>query len=270
MVGMHAICNGVLIKMDEAVVNVTNRAVQFGFSTYEAIRIICGHPVHLEDHLFRLEKSCKGIKLSHGFSHQDISSWVYDLIAADDLQRASMRIQIYGGQQPQLFITSSTLLEYPDSYYQEGVGAITYQGERLFPACKTGNLLLNYMALEEARQNNCFEALLVDREGRVLEGTRSNFFAFRGNVLYTAPDDLVLLGVTRDRVLKAALQLGMEVILESPLAKDLKSTIYDEVFISSTSMAALPLSTLDGKVYPGPFERTLKISRLVRSWELDD
>lgn len=270
MVREHAIRNGVVIAEREACLPVTNREVQFGFSTYESIRVIKAHPVHLEDHLVRLANSCRGIHLQHPFSEGELSSWVHELIRLDSLEEATIRIQVFGGPEPLCFITASALLSYPEGYYSQGVSAITYEGERLMPSCKTGNLLLNYMALEKSRRLGGFEALLVDRNGQVLEGTRSNFFAFRDGRLFTAKDDEVLLGVTRDRILQAAKVLGIEVVFSAPLASDLAKGLYDELFISATSMGAMPLAALDGRPFCPPFARTHAICDLVRSWELED
>jgi len=203
-------------------------------------------------------------------SQEELTSWVHELIRVDLLDEASVRILLVGGKEPQCFITASSLITYPESYYTQGVGAITYEGERLMPSCKTGNLLLNYMALEKARATGGFEALLIDRKGQALEGTRSNFFAFRDGKLYTAKDDEVLLGITRDRIIQAAKILDIEVVYVAPLAKDLHADLYDEAFVSATSMAAMPLATLDGVAFKAPFDRTNAITALVRSWELED
>jgi D-alanine transaminase/branched-chain amino acid aminotransferase len=270
MVREHAVRNGVIINEADATLSVTNREVQFGFSTYESIRIIKGRPVHLGDHLRRLDNSCKGIFLSHSFSEKEMTDWVQSLIEEDALVEATVRILIVGGKEPLCFITAAPLLSYPEEYYKEGVSAITYVGERLMPSCKTGNLLLNYMALEASRRIDGFEALLVNREGEILEGTRSNFFAFRDKKLFTAPSDKVLLGVTRERVIEAAMKQGIEVVFQAPLAKDVLDGLYDELFISATSMAAMPLRLLDGKSFSGNFDRTLAICRQVRAWELED
>lgn len=263
----HAIKNGALILANEAVVPVTSRAVQYGFSTYESLRVIGGRPIHLSDHLERLENSCKGIGLVHPFTKEEITGWVEELIEADAIDDATLRIQLYGGENPILFVLASTILSYPDSFYTEGVGAISYEGERLIPSCKTGNLLLNYMALEEAKAKGCFEALLIDRHGYLLEGTRSNFFAFSEGVLHTAPDDLVLLGITRDAVIRAAGQLGIEVVYQPIALGDVLGGRYDELFISATSMAAMPLRRLDERLFTAKFDRTRAIKELVRRWE---
>lgn len=270
MIGEHVVRNGIVIKSTEAVVPVSMREVQYSFYTYESLRVLKGNIVHLEDHLERLFSSCRGIHLAHPFTKEEIGGWVRKLIVADGIGDSTMKIIVYGGPSPLCFVLASAMLSYPDSYYRNGVGAITYRGERLLPNCKTGNLLLNYMAVEEAKRQGCFEALLVDREGRALEGTRSNFYGFHDGKLYTARDEEVLLGVTRSRVLEAAKEMGIEVVYQAPKENDLHEGFYDEIFISATSMAAMPLGILDGKPFSGPYLRTNRICQLVRSWELDD
>jgi branched-chain amino acid aminotransferase len=264
MIGSHAICNGRVIPATEAVVPVSSREVQHGFTTYESLSVVGGRPIHLEDHLQRLENSCQGIGLIHPFKAEVIQAWLMALIEVDGIEDATVRIQLYGGPSPLLFILASKILTYPDSYYTAGVKAITWEGERLIPSCKTGNLLLNYMALEGAKRQGCFEALLVDRHGFLLEGTRSNFYAFEGTTLYTAADDLVLQGITRETVIRVAKQLGFTVVYQAPSLSDLKAGRFDELFISATSMAAMPLARIDEVDYSGSFERTLAIGERVR------
>ena len=131
---------------------------------------------------------------------------------------------------------------------------------------KTSNLLRPYLARGAARWQGAFEALLVDRHGFVLEGTRSNFYGIRGNAVYTAPDDKVLNGITRISVLKAASELGFRIIYEPPRFDELLS--YESVFISATSMAAMPLSHIDGTpMRKERWEEVLDMMRLVRKWE---
>ncbi len=259
----HAIRNGKLILEEEALAPVTCREVQCGFYVYEALRIIGRHIVHLDDHIARLENSASQIGLS--LPKADWRVWIDSLIEADDIVDATMRIQVYGGSTVLSFITWQTLLSYPDSYYSEGVAVTTYEGERFLPACKTGNLLLSYLALNDAHDKGAFEALLVDRRGRVLEGTRSNFFALRGRRLFSAPDEEVLSGITRISVLRAAKELGLEIVMEAPSREDLYS--FDALFISSTSMGAMPVTKLDGRQVVCDIEMVGKICRLVRAWE---
>ncbi len=266
----HAIKNGEIVKVEDALVNVTYREVQFSFSVYESISVVNSRAIFLEDHITRLFKSCVGIKLRHPFRRSEIKKSIIELIKIDDIKEATMRILIIGGNNPQLFITYTDKLKYPTSYYSEGVSVTTYVGERLFPKFKTSNLLLSYIALEDARSKGAFEAILVDSQGYLLEGTRSNFYGFKHNKLYTAENDRVLEGITRTRILEAAEDLGIEVVMRAPMLKEIRQSQFDEVFISSTSMAAMPIKTLDEVSFNSDFKRTLKLMEIIREKEKHD
>ncbi len=261
-----AIRNGELVREDQAVLPVTYREVQYSYSVYEALRITDSHVVHLDDHLKRLKESCRAILLSHPFSDDLIASSLHALIEKDGIANATARILIVGGKSPLFFITYTDLLTYPESYYSEGVGVTLYYGERFLPQAKTSNLLMQYLALKEAESKGAFEALLVDRKGQVLEGTRSNFYGISGTRIYTAPDEFVLSGITRISVLKAAEELGFEIVYTPPTATNLH--MFDSLFLSSTSMGALPVASVNGNpVKKDKWDAIHSICALERKWE---
>ena len=260
-----AIKNGLIIDEKDAVLPITLREVQCNYSVYEALRVLHGKVVHLADHEKRLRESASMLNMK--LPSLDLESWINKLIEHDRLDDVTMRILVVGGKDVQVFITYQELLTYPDSYYDEGIAVTTYHGERFMPKCKTSNLLLSYLALEDSKSKGGFEALLVDRNDRVLEGTRSNFYMVKGYCVYSAGDEDVLSGVTRISVLKALKELDMKVVLEAPKLSELNDG--DTLFISSTSMAAMPISTLDGKRIPCDFELVKKICSYVRLHELD-
>ena len=259
----HAVHNGRIIDEKDAVLPITLREVQSNLSVYEALRVIEGHVVHLGDHVRRLEESAAVIHLP--LSKVDWQKEIDALIEKDHIVDATMRILVVGTKEPLWFITWSTLLTYPDSYYREGVDVTTYKGERFLPQCKTGNLLLNYLSREEASRQGAFEALLVDDEGLIREGSRSNFYIIKGNVLTTAPDDTVLDGVTRISVLRAARELGYSIEYRRPEKSEIFSS--DSSFISSTSMGAMPIKAVDGERCPMDRDKVAAICALVRKWE---
>lgn len=260
-----AIKNGNIIREEDALVPVTVREVQSNFSVYEALRVVNRHVVHLDDHIKRLKSSASQIGLV--LPSVPWQEWIDRLIEKDSLEDATMRILVYGGSECMVFITWQPLITYPDSYYSEGVAVTTYYGERYLPTCKTSNLLLSYLALNDAKNKGAFEALLVDRHNQVLEGTRSNFYVLMGGTMFTAPDDEVLSGVTRISVLRAAKELGIDVVMRAVRLEELENA--GSMFISSTSMAAMPVSRLDGKAVPCDFPTILKIRDLVRKWEVE-
>jgi branched-chain amino acid aminotransferase len=88
-----------------------------------------------------------------------------------------------------------------------------------------------------------YEVLLVDRHGRITEGSRSNVFFVKGNRFYTAPASQVLGGVTRKKVLQCLHGLGFTVIVEAVSAIEIGS--FEAVFLTGTSPGVLPVNYID-------------------------
>jgi len=264
-----AVLNGRIIDMTEATLSVQDRELQYGFGVYESLRVVGKVVVYPLEHIERLFFSAEGIGLRHNFSVDEVYSWLKSLIEADNLSDATVRILLMGGMEARLFITTSPLIVYPESFYSEGIRTISYAGERLLPRYKTCSLLMNYLALREAGTVGAFEALLIDRRNLILEGTRSNVFACEGESIFTAPSEKVLEGVTRDKIIKAIGELGFSVIFEAPSKQDVLDGRYDEMFISSTSMGAMPVASFDGFTFSETRKRAQPIHELIRRWEVD-
>ncbi|NQT58574.1 MAG: aminotransferase class IV [Bacteroidetes bacterium] len=262
----HAVRDLSVIPLKDAVLPVSVREVFFNFSVYESIKIIEGIPVFLRDHLERLLESANRLEINHSFSPEDISRMLFLLIMTDSVTTATFRVQLIGGQIPMLFIFPQDLPVYPDNYYTEGVSVITYVGERIIPEVKSNSLLLNYLAQREAEKKQALEALFIDRNGCAVEGTRSNFFAVSGNRLIT-PGKGILAGVTRKYILKSAEMMGMEIIFKDPALEEILKLQYDELFLSSTSMGAMPISRIDDVLLPNQFDKSRELHRHVRKLE---
>ncbi len=261
-----AVCNNRLISESEAVVPVSIREVFFNFGVYESVKVLRGTAVFLEDHLERLLDSARLLEIPQPYSSDEIFSMVYRLIDADRIGRATMRIQLIGGTKPMLFIYYTDLPAYPAEYYTKGVPLIIYPGERVMPEVKSTSLLLNYVALREAERQGAFEALFEDRRGCSIEGTRSNLFAVRGRTLITAREG-VLAGVTRKHIIEHARDIGLEVSYQCVTTDELTSGSFDELFISSTSMGAIPVKQVGSSSIGSAFPVTLTIHTLVRNLE---
>ena len=264
----HAVRDLSVIPLKDAVLPVSVREVFFNFSVYESIKVIEGIPVFLKDHLERLLESADRLDISHSFSPEDISRMIFLLIMTDSVAAATFRVQLIGGMIPMLFIFPQELPVYPNTYYTEGVSVITYEGERIIPEVKSNSLLLNYLAQREAEKKQALEALFIDRNGCAVEGTRSNFFAVSGNSLIT-PGKRILAGVTRKYILKSAEIMGMEILYKDPFLEDILNLQFDELFLSSTSMGAIPISRIDTVLLRNDFEKCRELHRRVRKLEKD-
>ncbi len=263
-----AVKNLELVPESEARVPVSIREVFFNFSVYESLKVLKGVAVFLEDHLDRLLESASRLMIPHDYTRTLLGELVYKLIQADSIDRATLRIQLIGGSEPMLFIFYTDLPIYPAHYYSHGVQTITYEGERIIPEVKSTSLLLNYVALREAERKDAFEALLVDRWGCSIEGTRTNLFAVTGSKLITAGAG-VLAGVTRKHIIESAQKIGMTVEFACIQVREIKGRAFDELFLSSTSMGAIPISHVDGMRVSVSCNAAIRIHELVRNLESD-
>jgi branched-chain amino acid aminotransferase len=264
---MYAILNNTLIDEKEAVVPVTNREVFFNFSVYESLKVLESKTLFLNDHIERFLSSAEILGMEHSFSAAEIEESVQKLISANKAKDATVRMQMIGGTSPLFFIFLAPLPRYKEEWYREGVKAVSYRGERIFPKAKSNCLLLNYVASREAEKAGAMEALLVDRDGKATEGTRSNLFAFDGPTLVTADED-ILFGVTRKLILEAAEHLDIRLRYEKIPLRKLLSGTYSQPFISSTSMGAMPLHSIDGIVTGKSFPKVSLIHQELREREI--
>ena len=101
-----------------------------------------------------------------------------------------------------------------------------------------------------------YESLLVDREGCITEGSKSNFFLIRNNCLFSAPEGTILQGITRKYVLDIAAEKGISVIHQKITMNDLGK--YEAAFICGTSPKILPVRKVNAIQYD-PEHPILKI-----------
>ena len=124
-----------------------------------------------------------------------------------------------------------------------------------------GNYINSIMALREAIDSGCDEALLLDNEGYVAEGSGENFFLIKNGVLHTPELTSCLPGITRDTVLVFARELDIPII-ERRITRD-EVYIADEAFFTGTAAEVLPIRELDGRVIghgkPGPVTVALRL-----------
>jgi branched-chain amino acid aminotransferase len=131
--------------------------------------------------------------------------------------------------------------EYPTEHYEQGIKVITVQIERLLPTAKTLNYISAISALQQAKLTNAVEALYVNQQSHVLEGTTTNFFIFRESQLIT-PKESILNGITRDVILELA-KNEFEVV-EQPIPYSELSSC-GEAFITSSTKEIMPVVQID-------------------------
>ena len=257
--------NGELIPIAEAVLPVTHIEFAYGFGVYENIRVVRGEARFLDEHIERLFKSATSIGLEHSLRKNELEDWTKNLINTLGADAINLKVLLIGGRTPAdatLFILPLSPLFPEKKLFTKGASAITVSYERSFPQAKTLSMLGSYLAYRKARSQNAYDALLVNREGCITEGTRTNFLALRGRTLISPPRHDILEGVTLRHVIAVAEEQGLSVMYDRiPLDT---ITMYDGLFLTSTSSKIMPLSSVDD--HPIPLPDTLR--ELMRAFDL--
>ncbi len=243
----YAIVNGKLAPFDQAKISIFDKALFSSFGVYETVKVDRGCPFCLEEHLRRLLKSAGMLEMDLEVNIPTLTAWFERLRQVDPQATWTLRIFGFGavdaGGHPTVAMQADPTPRYPVEFYQTGASAVLYEGQRHLPACKSFNTLANYLARRAATRSGALEGLLY-HDGRLTEGARSNLFVVRQGQLLTPPEAQVLSGITRDIIIHVMQETGQPVV-EAPVPVDL--SLYEEVFISSTSMHVMPITRIDGQ-----------------------
>ena len=211
---------------------------------YEVIRVMEGRPLFLEDHLARLESSCRKANVNLP-ELATIRNQIHHLITYLSIEEGNIKPVIYREKGNWLLCCYQVPHVYPKaSDYLEGVPVKTFSYVRPAPTIKRWNEDFRSKVNDFIRDEGIYEAILVNESGYLTEGSRSNLFFFdRSDRLITAPETIILPGITRKYVLQACRALNIEVLedlLTIEGAEDMAAC-----FISGTSPKILPVRKLD-------------------------
>lgn len=255
--------DGQCFSAESAQVSVFDRGFLYGDSVFETLRTYGKRPFALEEHLARLERSAERVLIRMPLDRERFRREVTDALQAVDHDESLVRIMLTRGRgtslglDPGLATTPLRVLLVmplpvpPERKYADGIGVITYRAPRLADGtaaagAKVANYLAAVLAIDAARRASAEEALFVDPEQRVLEGSTSNVFAVLGGRLVTPPEDLgILPGITRAHVLSLAAERGLFTEIR-PISVD-ELLAAEELFISSSIREILPVVSVDGR-----------------------
>lgn len=266
--------NGAFVEEDQAKISVNDLSVIRGFGVFDFLRTYNGVPFHLDDHLQRLERSARLIGLELPHPTAKIREITLETLRRNSHTESNIRLVVTGGlssdgitpgDSPQLLIMVTPVKEMPPQWYSEGAKIITCHVERFMPGAKSINYIPAILCQREARQQQAIEAVYVDRNGYMLEGTTSNFFAFIGDTLVTPPCNRVLPGITRQVVIRLAEKEFT--LVERDLHKD-EVRLIDEAFLASSVREVAPITAIDSiKIGDGtPGDRSRKLVELFREY----
>ena len=273
---MKIYIDGKLYGESEAKISVFDHGLLYGDGVFEGIRAYNGRVFKLKEHIDRLFCSAHALLLDIPLSRADLCRATVETIRANELKDAYIRLIVTRGvgtlglnprscKQPSVIIIAGKIQVYPAEMYARGMDMVTVPTTRnlhsaVNPAIKSLNYLNNILAKIEANHAGVEEAVMLNSEGYVAEGTADNLFIVKQGKLLTPPLSAgALYGITRATVIELAEQTGLKVSEPNLTRYDLFNA--DECFVTGTGAEIMPVVKIDGRVIgsgkPGPITQQL-------------
>jgi D-alanine transaminase len=274
-VGRIAYVDGRYVRHDLASVHIEDRGLQFADSIYEVFGVFGGRIFDEEEHLDRLERSLREIGLAMPMGRPALKLVVREIARRNRLTDGLVYMQVTRGAVrrdhavperpplPSLILTAKPVDT--NSFEQRrtaGIKVITTADER-WARCdiKSTALLPNVLAKTKARVAGAYEAWLIDREGRVTEGSSTSAWIVdgEGKLVTRDLDNAILPGVTRRTLIEVAKSAQMPIVERRFTVAEARNA--REAFITAATIGALPVVEIDGQRIgdgtPGPVARRL-------------
>jgi branched-chain amino acid aminotransferase len=237
-----------LLPENQALISVKQRACRFGDGIFETCKVVSGIIYNFEAHLMRIEAGLKAIKIN--FDITNLKNSCYQLIKKNNLINGSVRISISRGLgsagylplaiQPLLIIeTDSTVNPLPASVDLWQSSYTKISAKSLPINYKLSQGLNSTLAMIEARENNCFDALMLNDSGQICEAASANIFWIKDEILYTPADELALLGTTRDKIISLS-----ELKVKKVMVRFDELILADEIFITNSRIGTLAVARI--------------------------
>jgi branched-chain amino acid aminotransferase len=259
--------DGEIVPWREAKVHVLTHTLHYGLGVFEGVRAYDtereGAAIfRLHDHTDRLYRSAKILNIDIPFSKKQINEAQKLVVRENKLKEAYLRPMVFLGSEGMGLRAEGLKVhaivaawDWPSYMSPEalksGIKVRTSSYTRHHPnitmtkAKANGNYINSMLALREALDCGCEEALMLDVDGFIAEGSGENVFIVRDGVVYTPELSACLDGITRKTVINLAEKAGYKIV-EKRITRD-EVYVADEAFFTGTAAEVLPISELDGR-----------------------
>ncbi|MEK6700539.1 MAG: branched-chain amino acid transaminase [Nitrospirota bacterium] len=273
--------NGKLIPWNDAKVHVLTHTLHYGTGVFEGIRCYKADPgsavFRLKEHVDRLFASAHICQLDIPFTREQVSEAVLETIRVNKIEACYIRPIVYLGYGAMGIFPKENPVDLAIAVWPWG----SYLGEEglkngirvkvssfirphvnsaMVRSKTTANYANSLLAKREALKDGYDEAMLLDTDGYVAEGSGENVFIVRNGLIKTPPLTSILEGITRDTIIQLAAERGMRLVEERFTRDELY--IADEAFFTGTAAEITPIREVDnrriGAGKPGPITKELQ------------
>ncbi|MCM8763013.1 MAG: aminotransferase class IV [Candidatus Omnitrophica bacterium] len=248
---MKIYLDGKFVSLDAASRRFLDSGLLRGYGIFETMRAYKGNIIYLDAHLERFRNSAKFLRLKVPRAQEFLKYALYKTIRQNKIKDAYVKLAAFQGEKKtHMFIIIKKYHPYPEKKYEQGfkikISPFRWTPDLKFSRIKTLSRGLLELAYNEAKKNGFDEAILLNQDGYVVEGSRTNIFLVKNNKLYTPSLDCGCLeGITRKVVLDLAKEKGL-LSYETKLGKkDILNA--EEVFLTNSLSGIMPVAICERK-----------------------
>ncbi|MBU5674684.1 branched-chain-amino-acid transaminase [Paenibacillus brevis] len=274
--------DGQFVTKENAKVSVFDHGFLYGDGIFEGIRIYNGNIFKCKEHLDRLYDSAKSIMLNIPLTYEDMQDALVETLRKNELRDGYIRLIVSRGAgnlgldpnrcpKASVVIIVEQLAIYSEEAYRTGLKTVSVSTRRnipdaLNPKIKSLNYLNNILVKIQSNLAGAGEAIMMNAQGYVTEGSGDNIFIIKNGVITTPPCYLGALdGITRQAIIEICRKQGYALKEEPFTMHDVY--VADEVFLTGTAAEVIAVREVDGRIigegHAGPI--TLKLLEQFRS-----
>jgi len=271
--------NGQLVSRSRAKLSPFDHGFLYGYGLFETMRAYQGHIFRLDRHLARLRRSAEILGLTYNViaseAKQSLESACLKTLEANKLKDARLRLTVSAGEgdmtpdpstcsSPTVLVTAQNLVPLPPEKYESGfkagLSSLRRNSRSPLSRLKSTCYMENILARMAARAGGCDEAILLNEQGYLAEGSATNIvIVSKGELITPFLESGVLPGITREAVLDIARAASIQTLERQVELKELIEA--EEAFVTNSILELMPLTWFEGKPIgtgkPGELTRKL-------------
>lgn len=235
----YGILNGEIVENDE----IEKKLLSDKVKVYDVLRVVNSKPLYLENHLIRLNNSIDLAGYREDYLEENFKKDIEKLVVKSGRTNNNIKTTYFEEEEPVkiLYMVKSN---YPsEDKYIEGYKTILIYEERENPNAKILNEERRKIVNKILKEVDADEAIFITENKVVLEGSRSNLFFVKGEKIITSPDERVLLGTTRQKILEICERNNISILKREIILDELN--FFDAAFVTGTSIDIMPLNRID-------------------------
>ena len=253
--------NGRLILRSKAKLSPFDYGFLYGYGLFETMRAYEGHIFRLERHLARLRHSAQTLGLANRLAAFDLEAACTATLEANKLKDARLRLTVSAGEgdatpdpstcsSPTVLVTARNIVPLPSEKYELGfkaaLSSLCRNSQSPLSRLKSACYMESILARMAARATRCDEAILLNEQGYLAEGSTSNIFlTSNGKLITPSLESGILPGITRETVLEIARASNIKNVERQIELKELIEA--EEAFVTNSILELMPLTWFDGK-----------------------